>query len=228
MEQKKLIEELKAVQAKLAVGAKGINDLAAKLAEVEGEQSAAHVAESNLPKLFEQQQDIQADIILGTGKQSDLDKVNKEIAKTQNDIDYHNQTVAGLQRRLEVANNDQAGLKFQKDTLFATLIRDEAEALHSEYMEQAKALVASFRRLKALASIYAAGYTPDAFYLGGEHRLFSLPVFQFPSSGQFPPLPHHQGAKWEVASELAVNEAVYADADINAEKKRLAAMGIEI
>lgn len=224
---KQLIEEIKAVQVKIADAGKGVNDLEAKLQEVESQQSPAHIAEASISKLQERKQDVQADIALGTGKQSDLDQVNKEIAAAQEAIETHTQTVAGLQRKLEQANQDYAGLKHKKDVLFAELVRGEAEELHCEYMEHAKVLVSLFHRLQALANIYKAGYTPDAFYLGNEHTVFSLPVFQFTSSGQFPVMGSYHPSKLIAGCEIVDQYPVYSHVDVDTEKARLAKLGIE-
>lgn len=224
MKRKNLVEEFKAVQAKIAEAEKGINNLNVRLTEIEGEQSAAHLAERNIPELLKQQQAIQADIALGTGNQSDLDKVTEEITKAQTEVDYHNKTVAGLNSKLADAQQSLCSLQDNALLVARAFVESEAENLHATYMEQATALLASFRRLRALSNI-SKGIGGNPFATGDECRVIAIPVFQFANSGQWPENYSGHGCRWLPAVDMA-NPTLYAQADEDTERANLAKKGI--
>lgn len=220
------LEAIKENQAKMTDTKKRIDELQSKLTEAEDVRNAAHVAERNLPAMLEKKQDIQADIAIGTGKQSDLDKVNQEISKAQSDVAYHTETVAGLQRRLDAANHEFNGLKDAALYAVRTFIENEAEGIHVLYMESANNLLALFRSLKALSNL-SKGIGGNPFATGDEHKVIAIPVFQFASSGQWPENLSGAGCRWISAVEMA-NPTIYAQADEDAERAKLVKMGIQI
>lgn len=229
MEQKNLVEELKAVQEQIAAGETVCNEIRAKLVEVEDQQSAAHVAERNMPQLLQRKEDLQADIAMGaTGKQKELDQVNKDIAKAQQDVEYHNQTVSGLSRRLQEAESGLEQLRHRKVVLVESWVRNEAERIQAEAMEHARGFLSRFKQLQALVHIHdrVKGHT-DPIGNGMEHQFLSIPVFRLESAGQHSSDPSVSWPEWQPARVVKSGCGVAAE-DLAAEQARLAGMGLQV
>lgn len=221
------LKEIKEAQTAVVTANKVCEEITAKLTEIEGEQSAAHQAEKDIPKLNRQKQALQADRAMGVEvKQSDIDQIDKDIAKVTEAVKFHDQTVTGLRAKLSTS---QTALKTNEDALLIkkrVLIENEAESLHVEYMKNAETLLSTFRRLVALDRI-SRGLGGNPLSSGQPHTDICIPVFNFASSGQWPPQLGDPGCHWIPAAEMSRPE-LYMHADEEAERARLAGIGVQI
>jgi len=130
--------------------------------------------------------------------------------------------VAGLQNKL--ANMDgEVGTKSQTfQTLRADYIRTKAQNLHGAYMSHAAALLDLLQQIDALGRIYESGYSPDSFSDGTEWKELSIPVFAFPSSGQFPRTGSETGHKWSPANDYVHDAGNIRQTCIDAEQNKIA------
>lgn len=222
-----LLEEIKTVQGKFVEAEKRCNGIRTKLSELEGGQSAAHIAERTLPELMQRKQDLQAEIAMGdSGKQKELDHLNQEIARTQQEVEYHNETVAGMERKLQEAENDKTTVSYERHKLTETFIRTEAEQIGAEYMSHARSLLGLFRRLQALTHIHRVELKAgDPICRGDENKYLSIPVFLLEASGQHPNHSAGNWPQWQEARDIWSRPGV-APGDLATEKDRLEKMGI--
>ena len=228
--EKPTVAEVKKAQAVVAELQKIRDEIAGKLVEVENTTSDAHVAMERIPSLNSRRLDLKVDVEMGkTKSQEELDKVTAEIAELDSVAQHHGELVEGLKSRLaasEAALTQPGEMLHQMQKAF---IRNEAEAVHMEYVATAKAMGDQFRRIVALSTIYNQGHGgPDMFANGYEHLSLSIPLFQFDSCGEWP---SDAGSNWprmQYIQEIASpSQIIYRNSDEADEKSRLNGLGIE-
>jgi len=225
MSRDQLLKEIKTAQAGAATAKKSVDEITETLAKMEDVKSAAHLAQAEIPNHRSRLAGLQADQATGKNvKQGDIDQLTADIKKAESEIEYHERTVTGLKSKLADAEVEHGNHEDRVLVLKRKFIESEAEYLHTLYMEQAKHLLSTFRKIRALSAI-SKGIGGNTFATGDEHKVIAIPVFQFASSGQWPENYSGLGCRWLPAADMS-NPALYAQADEDAEKTRLVNLGI--
>lgn len=219
------LKEIRAVQAEAETAKKRVDEITGTLAKMEDLKSAAHLAQAEIPNHRSRLAGLQADQATGKNvKQADIDQLTADIKKAESEIEYHERTVTGLKSKLAAAEVEHGNNEDRVLVLKRKFIESEAEYLHTLYMEQAKHLLSTFRKIRALSAI-SKGIGGNTFATGDEHKVIAIPVFQFASSGQWPENYSGLGCRWLPAADMS-NPPLYAQADEDAEKTRLVNLGI--
>ncbi len=220
LETKKKIQEIEAYNARVREA----------LAAEESRQAAADDIRAALPGMMQEKEDRLADLMLGKGRQKDLDALRDEIAQAQASIatsDGIHESVAGLRRKEQVLLDELRGL--QERSLFPAkrdYLLAEAEELGAEYLQAARNLVKIYRRLLALDSFLAPMGHGFSYGFNRDRRICLLRFS----------LDCHAGSRLhgmdDVLAETEELNSHHATTlrmeDAEAERIRLAGLGVEI
>jgi len=169
-------------------------------------------------------QSLLADAALGINQadESVLQPTAVEAEESEKAVSLLAGVVAGLQNKLANMGGEVEVKKQTFQTLRADYIRAKAQNLHGAYMSHAAALLDLLQQIDALGRIYESGYSPDSFSDGTEWKELSIPVFAFPSSGQFPRTGSETGHKWSPAHDYVHDFGNLRHTCIYAEQNKIA------
>jgi hypothetical protein len=219
---------LKAHQGQTKDAAAKVERIREAIAAQESELAQCKELETRLAELTHRREDLTAGLALGESNQTDLDKVNKEIEGICSQMvpfDSIQETIAGLQRKLDQAENEYRDHKNKAHYAFRDLLLAEAEEVGAEYLATAKQLVRLYRRALALDSFLKPLGYPVSHGLGVETQL-RIPTLM---------LECHKGSEaggltylLGDAQDVSSHYGTLAGQDIEAERQRLAGLGIDL
>jgi hypothetical protein len=158
------LQDIVALQSKIAAADTSLSNLENVLGEKEQALSALQPADSILPKLVLQRENILAAMVTGQANQTDLEKIDRAISAEQLKNNKSNgsnagliadttQTIAGLKRKYEEEKNALAEMEFSRYHAVTDYLISEAEQIGTEYLLAAREVATLHRRLLALDSI---------------------------------------------------------------------------
>ncbi len=188
----------------------------------------------SISALLQKRQDILAEIATGSAMEPNLKELDKQIeaerqkvskAKKISDVVSENSqhTIAGLQRKLSTAQAELKTLADQRKEAKISFLIFEAEKVGTEYLLLAGELIGRYRQLIALDTILIK---EGGGHIAGNHiDNFIIPSFDVQAHND------DRNKEWiydDVRILSLIHEKGLYDSDLQAEKDRIADMGITI